>query len=480
MRSRIHSDYAVDDEENQNDDEFHKNLYHAFQFTVTYSTSGVALRALHFCSTLLAGDGGASDATRQLCSVYTQIWIPNAMDGGYAVGAPHQSNTHNSFVGGCIIDTRLLPPIQKKVPFYHGGRALQMAQARNVIWMWLKAGISIGSDSTNLSLTSKNEMVVNGEDVDCVGDGYILEVFYQYIMHLYEQAFGATGEGGSCHSMFYTPRYSDNADIRYPSLVETLLALKNIDDDDVDVDKLVGVGGAASEVVIVQSTSSSFVGASDDDSPSQSLYRNVSPSWSESRTSAADEAIVRSILRCDVVDSLHNRSTTADKYPAPSMGWNSIGSLLSLTFLASQSTNATRCGCGVIDATHPTQLIYRECKAWWVAKISAARAGPDNLVRAIRACILAGALYSGHGWTCLPQEITAKFNNDDDGDNDLASHIPRFLFVIDELLKRGGITHAVYTKSLRLLAGPSKEIYLSGSLVDISKEHFDAKGNKVR
>jgi len=480
MRSRIHSDYAVDDEENQNDDEFHKNLYHAFQFTITYSTSGVALRALHFCSTLLAGDGGASDATRQLCSVYTQIWIPNAMDGGYAVGAPHQSNTHNSFVGGCIIDTRLLPPIQKKVPFYHGGRALQMAQARNVIWMWLKAGISIGSDSTNLSLTSKNEMVVNGEDVDCVGDGYILEVFYQYIMHLYEQAFGATGEGGSCHSMFYTPRYSDNADIRYPSLVETLLALKNIDDDDVDVDKLVGVGGAASEVVIVQSTSSSFVGASDDDSPSQSLYRNVSPSWSESRTSAADEAIVRSILRCDVVDSLHNRSTTADKYPAPSMGWNSIGSLLSLTFLASQSTNATRCGCGVIDATHPTQLIYRECKAWWVAKISAARAGPDNLVRAIRACILAGALYSGHGWTCLPQEITAKFNNDDDGDNDLASHIPRFLFVIDELLKRGGITHAVYTKSLRLLAGPSKEIYLSGSLVDISKEHFDAKGNKVR
>jgi hypothetical protein len=480
MRSRIHSDYAVDDEENQNDDEFHKNLYHAFQFTITYSTSGVALRALHFCSTLLAGDGGASDATRQLCSVYTQIWIPNAMDGGYAVGAPHQSNTHNSFVGGCIIDTRLLPPIQKKVPFYHGGRALQMAQARNVIWMWLKAGISIGSDSTNLSLTSKNEMVVNGEDVDCVGDGYILEVFYQYIMHLYEQAFGATGEGGSCHSMFYTPRYSDNADIRYPSLVETLLALKNIDDDDVDVDKLVGVGGAASEVVIVQSTSSSFVGASDDDSPSQSLYRNVSPSWSESRTSAADEAIVRSILRCDVVDSLHNRSTTADKYPAPSMGWNSIGSLLSLTFLASQSTNATRCGCGVIDATHPTQLIYRECKAWWVAKISAARAGPDNLVRAIRACILAGALYSGHGWTCLPQEITAKFNNDDDGDNDLASHIPRFLLVIDELLKRGGITHAVYTKSLRLLAGPSKEIYLSGSLVDISKEHFDAKGNKVR
>jgi hypothetical protein len=480
MRSRIHSDYAVDDEENQNDDEFHKNLYHAFQFTITYSTSGVALRALHFCSTLLAGDGGSSEATRQLCSVYTQIWIPNAIDGGYAVGAPHQSNTHNSFVGGCIIDTRLLPPIQKKVPFYHGGRALQMAQARNVIWMWLKAGISIGSDSTNLSSTSKNEMVVNGEDVDNVGDGYLLEVFYQYTMHLYEQAFGATGEGGSCHSMFYTPRYSDNADIRYPSLVETLLALKNIDDDDVDVEKLVGVVGAASEVVIVQSTSSSFVGASDDDSPSQSLYRNVSPSWSESRTSAADEATVRSILRCDVVESLHNRSTTADKYPAPSMGWNSIGSLLSLTFLASQSTNATRCGCGVIDATHPTQMIYRECKAWWVAKISAARAGPDNLMRAIRASILAGALYSGHGWTCLPQEITAKFNNDDDGDYDFASHIPRFLLVIDELLKRGGITHVVYTKSLRLLAGPSKEMYLSGSLVDISKEHLDAKGNKVR
>jgi hypothetical protein len=484
MRSRLHSDYAPDEEEDRNTDDFNKNLCHALQSTVTYSTSGVAIRALHFCSTLLAGDGSNSGAhsspTRQLCSVYTQVWIPNAIDGGYSVGAAHQSNTHNSFVGGCIIDTRLLPPMQKKIPFYHGGRALQMAQARNVIWMWLKAGVSIGSDSTNLSTSTNQNSVVSGEDVDEVGDGYLLEIFYQYIMHLYEQAFGGTGEGGSCHSMFYTPRYSDNADIRYPSLVESLLALKNIDDEDVDVDKLVGVGGVtASEVVIVQSTSS-FFGASHDDSSSQHLYRNVNPSWSESRTSAADEAIVRSILRCDVVDSLHNRATMAEKYPVPSMGWNAVGGLLSLTYLASQSTNATRCGCGVVDATHPTQLIYRECKAWWVAKVSAARAGPDNLMRAIRACILAGALYSGHGWTCLPQEITTKFNNDGAGDSNAASPTPRFLLVIEELIKRGGITHGVFTKSLRLLAGPSKEIYLNGSLIDVSKENVDVKGNKVR
>ena len=469
MRPRLHFEnyknlhhcyYNVVEEEEEEENNADKQLYDALSSTITYSTSGVALRALHFCSALLIAGGG-----RQFCSVYTQIWIPNAIDGGYAVGAAHQSSTHNSFVGGCILDTRLLPPIKKKLPFYHGGRALQMAQARNIVWMWLKIGISIGSDVANLTAAGNTD----GDDVDEVGDGYILEVFYQYIMHLYEQAFGATGEGGSCHSMFYTERYADNVDQRYPSIVESLLGLENIEEDDSD-SKLVAGGGGTSEVIIVQT--SAFGPTADEDS-SQSLYRNVHPSWSESRTSAADEATFRSILTCDVVESLHNRSTTmADKYPVPSMGWSAIGSLLSLTFLASQTTNATRCGCGVVDATHSTQLMYREAKAWWVAKIAAARAGPENFMRTIRACFLAGALYSSHGWTCLPPDITENSTGD--------SVTPRFLLIVDEFLKRGGISHILFTKSLRLLAGSSREVYLNGFLVDIGKEVLDVNGNQVR
>lgn len=427
-------------------------LSEAIRNTIVYSTSGVALRALSFIPIVLG------HPNNQLCRIYTQVWIPHAMDGGYAVGMPHQCGSHNSWLGGCVLDARLLPPVYKRLPYYSGGRTLQISQARNVIWMWVKSTISIGSDVNDLTIDPPDSPDIG--DVDEVGDGYLLEVFFQYLSYLYELAYGASGEGGSSCSMFYTARYAE-ADPRYPSLVDNILGMENVEEDEADI--ALGVVGNATVAGLTPGS----------DEASRSLYRVPSPSCSESRTGAMEECVVRSILRGDSVEALHR---AMEKFPLPCMAWNNAGgSLLSLTYLASLSTNATLVGCGTMDATHYTQMLYREAKAGWFASVAAARAGAENLIRVIRACVLSGSIYAGLGLTAVPTGVQEL----DEETSDENTRTPRFVLVLGEMLKRGGVTHGVFTKALRLLAGPTKEIYLNGSLLDIGRDVLDARGFQV-
>jgi hypothetical protein len=109
---------------------------------------------------------------------YTQFWIPGAVHGGSSSGALHSCPEvlNNPFLGGAIMDSRLLPPRGHRLPFYPGGRALQFLQARCAVRSWITAAIPLAG----------------GDDV---GNGYLHSLIESQIMSLYERGHGAFGEG---------------------------------------------------------------------------------------------------------------------------------------------------------------------------------------------------------------------------------------------------------------------------------------------
>lgn len=136
-----------------------------------YSTVGVPHRALSLMRDVLA-------LPSYRTSSYTQVWIPNAVHGGLSSGALHNCPEVlvNCFLGGAIMDSRLLPPIGSRLPYYQGGRVLQLMQARCAIRGWISATLPLGG----------------GDDV---GSGYILTLIEAFIMSMYERGHGAHGEG---------------------------------------------------------------------------------------------------------------------------------------------------------------------------------------------------------------------------------------------------------------------------------------------
>jgi len=52
---------------------------------------------------------------------------------------------------------------------------------------------------------------------------------------------------------------------------------------------------------------------------------------------------------------------------------------------------------------------------------------------------------------------------------------PPFVICIDELIKKQAISHAIFTRALRVMAGPIHEAYLRGNLVDIGRENCDSR-----
>lgn len=138
---------------------------------VQTGTTGIVHRALSLMRDVLALPSFRT-------SSYTQIWIPDAIHGGNTCGTFHDTPEviNNPFLGGAVFDSRVLPPVDSRLPFYQGGRALQFLQARCAIRGWIVAALPLGGN-------------------DDVGNGYLLTLIESFIMSLYERGHGGQGEG---------------------------------------------------------------------------------------------------------------------------------------------------------------------------------------------------------------------------------------------------------------------------------------------
>lgn len=126
-----------------------KRSYEEIDNIVTAATCGVAHRALVLMKDVLRLPTFRTNS-------YTQVWIP---------GAPP-----SPLLGMAILDARLL----ERTPFYMGGRALQMTQARTAIRGWILSALPLA-------------------ETDPVGDGYLLALVEAFIIALYERGHGAQG-----------------------------------------------------------------------------------------------------------------------------------------------------------------------------------------------------------------------------------------------------------------------------------------------
>ena len=134
-------------------------------------TTGVPHRALSLMRDILALPSFRTVS-------YTQIWIPGAVHGGATSGSLHNCPEAmvNPFLGGSIMDSRLLPPVGHRLPHHLGGRVLQFLQARCAVRGWITSAVPLGGR-------------------DDVGQGYIHTLIESLLMSLYERGHGAHGEG---------------------------------------------------------------------------------------------------------------------------------------------------------------------------------------------------------------------------------------------------------------------------------------------
>lgn len=213
----------------------------------------------------------------------------------------------------------------------------------------------------------------------------------------------------------------------------------------------------------------------------------------ESHTSSTDEYALQKILLSDILEHLERIG------PKPSLGWNPgvFGSMLCLTYLSSNACRSSGVGCGALDLLHPVNgMLYRTVKSAAVARVVGARAGVPNLIRVIRACFIATVLADA-GKTCveIPRRDVENSNSDSTADekdlekkeennnsnnsNNEPIAIPRFVTCVDEIMKKGGIAHITFIKSLRLIAGNIREPHLRGSLVDVARESRGSNNRKL-
>jgi hypothetical protein len=448
--------------------------------SVITASVGVPHRALS-----LMRDSLAFPAFRTVS--YTQVWIPHAVHGGSSSGALHNCPEVlvNPFLGGAILDARLLPPVGHRLPYHQGGRVLQFLQARCAIRGWITAALPLGGR-------------------DDVGYGYIHVLIESFLMSLYERGHGAYGEGkrslccvdcvvfafmaddcrnlppslimcafllllkkikgGARGGVFFTKRFATNSGLNSSNL--EFLPVQNIEDTEMDV----VIGGVVGAVPV-------------EDRNNDQLWRSGT-NGTESHTSGMDEFAVRQVLCKDAVDALE-RGTDLDRYvPTPSMGW--LGSHLSLSFLSSNATSSSDLGCGAVELVHPTGgLPYRTLKSDLLRRVVEGRAGIANFIRLVRAAFIAAHLDdSGMKELKYPPERKVKDKEKSRGvkevDKTVAKDIPeapkpRFIICVNELLKKGGLSHTLFTRALQNLAGRIREAQLLGTLVDVEKESKDPR-----
>lgn len=185
------------------------------------------------------------------------------------------------------------------------------------------------------------------------------------------------------------------------------------------------------------------------------------------------------MLNKDIVDVLERGDKSV---PLPSMGY--LGSHLSVSFLSTNATSSSEVGCGAIELVHPVGgLTYRSLKCDLLRQIVEGRAGVANFVRLARAAFIAAHLedigetkLKMDAWQKKPkhrkgQEKAKTADEKKEQPADQAQRPrPAFLLCVDELLKKNGLTHTLFTRALRILAGSIKEEYLRGTLVDVDRE----------
>lgn len=218
-----------------------------------------------------------------------------------------------------------------------------------------------------------------------------------------------------------------------------------------------------------------------EDRNNDQLWRSTT-NGPESHTSAMDEFNVRQILCRDVVDTLE-RGTDIDKsVPLPSMGW--LGSHLSLAFLSSNASSSSDLGCGALELQHATGgLVYRALKCDVLRRVVEGRAGVANFIRLLRAAFIASNLDDlGEKELKLPSRSKKDMHgNEKRSERSEKSEIiqeppkPPFLVCVNELLKKKGLTHTLFTRALQNLCGRIREAQLLGTQVDVEKDMEDPR-----
>lgn len=412
-----------------------KELMDSLDQSVISSTVGVPNRALSLMRDILA-----VPAFRTVS--FTQIWIPQAVHGGSTSGSLHccPEVLINPFLGGSIMDSKLLPPRGHRIPFHHGGRVLQFLQARNAIRGWIISAIPLGGQ-------------------DDVGQGYIHTLIESLMINLYERGHGAHGEGGAPGGAYFTKRFASGSGLNSANL--DFLPIQNIEDLELDV-----VVGSVIGAIPVE------------DRNNDQLWRSAT-NGTESHTSGMDELSVRQLLLSDTVNVLQRGNDKDQFVPTPSMGW--MGSHLSLTFLSSNSSSSSCLGCGAVELMHPVGgLVYRALKGDIVRRVVSGRAGIINFIRLIRAAFIAAHL-EDMGETELkyppakkkksgvPEKALEKEKEEVEGIK------PRFIVCVNELLKKKGLTQTLFTRALQNLAGRVRETQLLGTLVDAERSAIDPR-----
>lgn len=200
-----------------------------------------------------------------------------------------------------------------------------------------------------------------------------------------------------------------------------------------------------------------------DERGKEQLWRNAE-NGEESHTSTLDEFSIRQLLSKDFLEGIER----VDK-SLPSMGW--LGSLLSMTYLTSNSTSSSRVGCGAVELLHPVGgTVYRHLKCKSLSKIIEARSGLSNFVRVVRAAFIAAILEDkGVTQVDLPHEKPTKVKESRDSNNVPEKAKPLFILCVNELVKKGGLAHGSFIRALRVLSG-IREPYLRGDLIDCSRK----------
>ena len=127
------------------------------------------------------------------------------------------------------------------------------------------------------------------------------------------------------------------------------------------------------------------------------------------------------------------------------MGW--FGSHHSATFFSNNSATSTALGCGAVELAHPMGgQMYRAVKTILLNRIYESRASVPHYTRVIRAAFTASFLKDSG----VTQLVLDQKNDNDlkDGDAALAAR-PPFVICVEEMLKKQGLTHAIFTRALR-------------------------------
>lgn len=144
-------------------------------------------------------------------------------------------------------------------------------------------------------------------------------------------------------------------------------------------------------------------------------------------------------------------------------------------------------------------IVYRNMKAEILRRVVEGRASFGSLVRVIRAAFVAALLEdSGEAKLTLPEDDERRRKKKKRAamaaaaSSSLASAptplpgieyarpMPPFATCVDEMIKKGGLTHMTFARALRILSGPSRESFLRGSLIDVDRDVTNSHGQTTR